>query len=222
MSSLNQVLAIVDQVATEGGSNAVRELLNNLDKAITKKLKTLVSKEEKEQLKAEKEQLKAAKAAEKEQLKAAKAAEKEQLKAAKAAEKAAKAAEKEQLKAAKAAEKEQLKAAKLNKRILSDTESDTDSPVQKNTPKRARAPKEEIDFEFFGDLDSLIWENLTLENEKSNKFWRIATKDNKVLINFGKQGAKGSSQQKTFETSEMAEDFLQKEIALKLKKGYVQ
>ena len=211
MSSLNQVLAIVDQVATEGGSNAVRELLNNLDKAITKKLKTLVSKEEKEQLKAEKEQLKAAKAAEKEQLKAAKAAEK-----------AAKAAEKEQLKAAKAAEKEQLKAAKLNKRILSDTESDTDSPVQKNTPKRARAPKEEIDFEFFGDLDSLIWENLTLENEKSNKFWRIATKDNKVLINFGKQGAKGSSQQKTFETSEKAEDFLQKEIALKLKKGYVQ
>ena len=175
MSSLNQVLAIVDQVATEGGSNAVRELLNNLDNAITKKLKTLVSKEEKEQLKA-----------------------------------------------AKAAEKEQLKAAKLNKRILSDTESDTDSPVQKNTPKRARAPKEEIDFEFFGDLDSLIWENLTLENEKSNKFWRIATKDNKVLINFGKQGAKGSSQQKTFETSEMAEDFLQKEIALKLKKGYVQ
>ena len=182
MSSLNQVLAIVDQVATEGGSNAVRELLNNLDNAITKKLKTLVSKEEKEQLKA------------------------------------AKAAEK----AAKAAEKEQLKAAKLNKRILSDTESDTDSPVQKNTPKRARAPKEEIDFEFFGDLDSLIWENLTLENEKSNKFWRIATKDNKVLINFGKQGAKGTSQQKTFETSEMAEDFLQKEIALKLKKGYVQ
>ena len=175
MTSLNPVLAIVDQVAAQGGSNAVRELLNNLNKAITKKLKTLVSKEEKEQLKA-----------------------------------------------AKAAEKEQLKAAKLNKRILSDTESDTDSPVQKNTPKMARAPKEEIDFEFFGDLDSLIWENLTLENEKSNKFWRIATKDNKVLINFGKQGAKGTSQQKTFETSEMAEDFLQKEIALKLKKGYVQ
>ena len=71
MTPFNQILTIVDEVSQEGGSNSVQELFNSIEIAITKKLKKLVSKEEKEQLKA-------AKAAEKEQLKATKAAEKKQ------------------------------------------------------------------------------------------------------------------------------------------------
>ena len=103
----------------------------------------------------------------------------------------------------------------------SDLSEDSDeAPIQK--VKKPRAGKEKVDFEFFGDLDSLDWETLNLEDEKSSKFWRIVTKDEKVLINYGKQGAKGTFQQKTFESSEKAEDFNQKEIASKLKKNYIQ
>ena len=105
------------------------------------------------------------------------------------------------------------------------TEGGSDSPFQKKMKKKkkARAPKEDIDFEFFGDLKSLNWQNLTLKNDNSTKFWRIVAKDNKVLINLcGTWPIWPSFQQKTFETSEMAEDFLQKEIALMIQEGYIQ
>jgi predicted DNA-binding WGR domain protein len=54
----------------------------------------------------------------------------------------------------------------------------------------------------------------------SDKFWQIETKDNQFTVTYGKNGTSGTSQIKTFETSEDCLIAAEKLLAEKIKKGY--
>jgi predicted DNA-binding WGR domain protein len=66
--------------------------------------------------------------------------------------------------------------------------------------------------------------HLTLENEKSSKFWKIQKKDNVVMIGYGKIGKKPRIDTKEFTEwggLEEAQQFVEKETEKKKKKGYI-
>ena len=76
--------------------------------------------------------------------------------------------------------------------------------------------------QFFENPDTEY--HLTLENEKSSKFWKIQKKDNVVMIGYGKIGKKPRIDTKEFtewDTLEEAQQFVQKETEKKKKKGYI-
>src|SRR5262245_5953316 len=56
----------------------------------------------------------------------------------------------------------------------------------------------------------------------SHKFWNIAVKDTYYEVTFGKVGAAGQRQRKTFATAADAQAEMDKLIKEKLKKGYVE
>jgi predicted DNA-binding WGR domain protein len=60
------------------------------------------------------------------------------------------------------------------------------------------------------------------QDEKSNKFWSIEISENSFTVNFGKEGAKGQMQTKTFDTGAAANKEADKLIAEKIKKGYTE
>jgi predicted DNA-binding WGR domain protein len=60
------------------------------------------------------------------------------------------------------------------------------------------------------------------QDEKSNKFWSIEVSETSFTVNFGKEGAKGQFQTKTFDTGGAAQKEADKLIAEKIKKGYTE
>jgi predicted DNA-binding WGR domain protein len=56
---------------------------------------------------------------------------------------------------------------------------------------------------------------------KSNKFWRATWNDRQLEITFGRMGARGQTQTKTFPTAAAAKQEYEKLIAQKQRKGYV-
>lgn len=63
---------------------------------------------------------------------------------------------------------------------------------------------------------------LQYKDEKSDKFWRIETLENESVINFGKTDTIGKYQIKEFADEEACVKDAQKQIASKVKKGYVE
>lgn len=55
----------------------------------------------------------------------------------------------------------------------------------------------------------------------SSKFWEVETKNNKLIVRWGRIGTKGQAQEKTFASEILTHGVAQKLIAEKLGKGYV-
>ena len=98
-------------------------------------------------------------------------------------------------------------------------DSDAEAPAEV-VPKKNRVAREEVDSEFWGNLDERDFQTYNFEDDKSSKFWKFCQDGNKVLICYGKCGKTGTLQQKTFESEEAVSKFLFKETASKEKKGY--
>lgn len=64
--------------------------------------------------------------------------------------------------------------------------------------------------------------SFVFQDEKSSKFWNITQNDSTVVVWYGKTGANGQSQSKEFADREAASKHLQKLVAEKLGKGYVE
>ena len=96
-----------------------------------------------------------------------------------------------------------------------------DLPQENEIPKKKRATREEIDTEFWGDLNDRKFQTYNFEDEKSAKFWEFCQDGTKILIRYGKSGKTGALQQKSFENTEDLSKFLSKETIAKEKKGYV-
>ena len=96
-----------------------------------------------------------------------------------------------------------------------------DIPQENEIPKKKRATREEIDTEFWGDLNDRKFQTYNFEDEKSAKFWEFCQDGTKILIRYGKSGKTGALQQKSFENTEDLSKFLNKETIAKEKKGYV-
>ncbi len=69
-------------------------------------------------------------------------------------------------------------------------------------------------------FDNLVFERVVFADAVSNKFWEAAVQENKLIVRFGKIGAKGQVQLKTFEHQEKAVKEMEKLLAEKLAKGY--
>ena len=105
--------------------------------------------------------------------------------------------------------------------VKEDISGDEDKNEQKDSPKKARVAREEVDSDFWGDLDDRDFLTYNYNDDKSSKFWQYCQYGNKVLICYGKCGKNGAIQQKTFENNEAVSKFLSKETASKEKKGYI-
>lgn len=57
-------------------------------------------------------------------------------------------------------------------------------------------------------------------DDRSNKFWEVEVNDSDVTVTFGRIGAAGQTQTKSFDTHAEAERHAEKMIASKLGKGY--
>lgn len=69
-------------------------------------------------------------------------------------------------------------------------------------------------------FDNLVFERIIFSDAVSNKFWEAAVQDNKLVVRFGKIGARGQVQVKTFEHADKAVKEMEKLLADKLAKGY--
>jgi predicted DNA-binding WGR domain protein len=54
----------------------------------------------------------------------------------------------------------------------------------------------------------------------SNKFWEITAESREVTVRYGRIGANGQSQSKSFTSETAADEHARKQIAAKLAKGY--
>ena len=54
----------------------------------------------------------------------------------------------------------------------------------------------------------------------SSKFWEISTNNREVTVRYGRIGANGQTQAKSFTSETAAAEHAQKQIASKLAKGY--
>jgi DNA ligase-1 len=59
-------------------------------------------------------------------------------------------------------------------------------------------------------------------DDKSSKFWEISVSDKEVAVRFGRIGASGQSQTKTFGDAATAQNHADKLISEKTDKGYVE
>ena len=59
-------------------------------------------------------------------------------------------------------------------------------------------------------------------DDRSCKFWEIASDDEKVTVTFGRIGAQGQTQTKTFDDAKAAKKHVAKLIKAKTKKGYAE
>ncbi|EMM76914.1 WGR domain-containing protein [Leptospira santarosai] len=64
--------------------------------------------------------------------------------------------------------------------------------------------------------------HLTFKDESSDKFWNIEVDGNSFTVTYGKTGATGQTQTKTFDNEEKCLKEAEKLLAEKLKKGYVE
>lgn len=62
---------------------------------------------------------------------------------------------------------------------------------------------------------------LEYKDEKSSKFWEAETQGLKVIVRYGKIGAKGTTKEKLYPNALKAEAAVQKDIKAKIKKGYI-
>ncbi|EMM85936.1 WGR domain protein [Leptospira santarosai str. 2000027870] len=60
------------------------------------------------------------------------------------------------------------------------------------------------------------------KDDKSDKFWNIETSENSFTVTYGKTGAAGTSQTKTFKNEAECLKEAEKVLGEKLKKGYIQ
>jgi predicted DNA-binding WGR domain protein len=56
----------------------------------------------------------------------------------------------------------------------------------------------------------------------SNKFWEIRVQGNQVMVRFGRNGTRGQTETKTFPDALTAIQQAEKQVAEKLRKGYVE
>ncbi|MES2777959.1 MAG: AAA domain-containing protein [Bacteroidota bacterium] len=70
-------------------------------------------------------------------------------------------------------------------------------------------------------FEGLQFQRLQLSDASSNKFWEVATQDNKLIVRFGRIGTKGQVQVKTFADEATAVKEKEKMIQEKLSKGYI-
>jgi predicted DNA-binding WGR domain protein len=60
------------------------------------------------------------------------------------------------------------------------------------------------------------------KDDKSHKFWEIEINDDSFTVRFGKIDSQGQTQEKSFESKEIATKEAEKLIKEKLKKGYLE
>lgn len=68
--------------------------------------------------------------------------------------------------------------------------------------------------------DHLEFTTLVYTDEKSSKFWEIASEDTKLVIRYGKSGTRGQTQIKTFPDVQILQKEMAKLVKAKLDKGY--
>jgi predicted DNA-binding WGR domain protein len=115
------------------------------------------------------------------------------------------------------------------KKVVEEEKTSDEEAVEDKKPVKPRAPKELIDFSSYGDLESLDWNKFVSNEGNSNKFWRATIQEQesegkqvfRVLVHYGKIDSKGTCVQKTFESEDSSNEYLEKEIKSKTKKGYV-
>ena len=86
---------------------------------------------------------------------------------------------------------------------------------------KSKKEKEEIDWDFWGDIDDIEFTRFVCEDDKSSKFWEFKLNNEKILVRYGKIGSEGTTQQKTFDSDKEASKYIVKETATKEKKGYI-
>ena len=86
---------------------------------------------------------------------------------------------------------------------------------------KSKKEKEEIDWDFWGDIDDIEFTRFVCEDDKSSKFWEFNLNDDKILVRYGKIGSEGTIQQKTFDSDKEASKYIVKETSAKEKKGYI-
>ena len=99
---------------------------------------------------------------------------------------------------------------------------DAANPRGVKKEKKLRKEKEEVTMDLWGDIEALDFTRMNSPEGSSNKFWEYVQKANVTLVRYGKAGAKVLLQQKTFKDEATASKFLEKEIHVKGKKGYIQ
>ncbi len=87
-------------------------------------------------------------------------------------------------------------------------------PVDKSTVQPAPPPPPEA-------VD-LPWHRLEFVEGTSRKFWQIRREGTDVVIAFGRIGTTGQSQRKPFVDGERAQAEIEKLVAEKLRKGYLE
>ena len=115
------------------------------------------------------------------------------------------------------------------KKVVEEEKTTDGEAEEDKKPVKPRAPKELIDFSSYGDLESLDWKKFVSNEGNSNKFWRATIQEQesegkqvfKVLVHYGKIDSKGTYVQKTFESDDSSNEYLEKEVKSKTKKGYV-
>ena len=92
---------------------------------------------------------------------------------------------------------------------------------ESNNSSKSKKEKEEIDWDFWGDLEEIEFTRFICNDDKSSKFWEFTLEDNKILVRYGKIGSDGTIQQKSFDSDNDASKYIVKETAAKEKKGYI-
>ena len=70
-------------------------------------------------------------------------------------------------------------------------------------------------------FEDLTFERYVFSDNKSNKFWEIASKEDKLIVRYGRVGTRGQSQIKTFTDNEKVENEKQRLVKEKKVKGYI-
>ena len=68
----------------------------------------------------------------------------------------------------------------------------------------------------------MIQRNFEYQEDKSSKFWNITLEDCSHTVTYGKLGAAGRTQAKSFDTEAEAKKSYEKLIQQKQKKGYIE
>jgi superfamily I DNA and/or RNA helicase/predicted DNA-binding WGR domain protein len=71
-------------------------------------------------------------------------------------------------------------------------------------------------------FEDVVFERYVFSDSKSNKFWEVASKADKLIVRYGRIGTRGQSQIKTFADEERVELEKQKLVKEKINKGYTQ
>lgn len=95
-------------------------------------------------------------------------------------------------------------------------------PTAGSPPKISSAPGVEADAAVAGSKDGSAVRHFEFVEGKSSKFWEISADGCEVTVRYGRIGATGTSNVKTFADAEAAQRDADKLIAEKTGKGYVE